>query len=163
MNWKVVLIGAVSVLSLVGCGTTTQPALNAAPTSRAGGFTGVPAYPQSREVATVYADNTGQYGFFIYAQAKITDTWYETSTVGFEVCGVSGCRTFTVPIYKYNSPANWDYGSRYINCYVTDGSSSLKIYASNYSPIVQATPEAQAYTSDDFSPATPSVGNCNGW
>jgi hypothetical protein len=163
MNWKVLIACAVSAFTLAGCGSTTQPALNAAPTARAGGFIGVPAYPQSRGVATVYADNTGHYGFFIYARAKITDTWYETSTVGFKVCGLSGCRTFTVPVYKYYSPASWDYGSQYISCYVTDGSTSLKIYASNYSPIVQAAPEAQAYTSDDFGPATPSVGNCNGW
>ena len=163
MNWKVLIACAVSVFTLAGCGTTTQSASNAAPTTRAEGFTGVLTQSQSGSIATVYADGAGHYGFFLHARAKITDTWYETSTVGFNVCGLSGCRTFTVPVYKYYSPASSDSGSRYINCNVTDGSTSLKIYASNFSPMVQATQEAQAVTSDDFSPATPSVGNCNGW
>ncbi len=159
MNWKVLLVGAVSVLSLAGCGASVDTVSDNIATTRAQGFVSLSS--QSRRITTVFADSNGQYGFFINARAKITDTWYDTSTVAFEVCGISGCRTFTVPVYKYYSPAGWDYGSRYINCYVTDGSTSLKIYASNRSPIVQAAPEAEAYTSDDFGPRTPSVGKCN--
>jgi hypothetical protein len=166
MNWKVLLIGAASVLGLVSCGSSVEPTSNAAPVARAQAFSSIPVYPRSRQVATVttaYHGGNGQFGFFINARAKITDTWYDTVTVGFDVCGNSGCRTFTVPVYKYYGPNSWDYGSQYINCYVTDGSTSLKVYASNYSPIVSvaAGPEAEAYDSDDFGPRTPSVGNCN--
>jgi hypothetical protein len=161
--WKSLLVGAVSVLGLVSCGASVDVESATTPVARAQAFTTIPVYPQSRLVATVYTRGENTFGFFLQARANITDTWYSTSTVGFEVCGRSSCRTFTVPVYKYYSPNSSDYGSRYINCVVSDGSTSLKVYASNYSPIVAVSggPEAEAYDSDDFGPRTPSVGRCN--
>jgi hypothetical protein len=169
MKFKALLVGAMTTVGLMGCGSTSTPVqVNADPVLRT--QAALAAYPYGTLLARHFpAPGEQYYNASIDVRGNITDTWYESVTVALRFCGYKNgvrttCKDRSYTVYK-NSP--WyapGVTGEYIVCKITDGSTEIRVSGQNQSPIVAASPEATATLrdgNDDFGPRPLDYPSCN--
>jgi hypothetical protein len=173
--WKLVLIGAVSVVALVSCGVSTDGQVNAsAPaaktqrfdsdgagdgmTSSAQDYYAVPAYPRQMEWGQRVAWGQSVYKLDISMLGNITDTWYTGVSLYFQICGYWRGQLVKCSEHTYDldrTVPNGTSKTAFFTCDVSNGISEIRVIGQNWSPIVYATPQARVTFeagSDDFGP-----------
>jgi hypothetical protein len=176
--WKLLLVGAVSVVALVSCGVSTQDVANATtPTAKTQGFDSegggegggigssvqdyyaVPAYPRQMEWGQRVAWGQSVYKLDIGMLGNIWDTWYTGVSLNFQICGYWRGQLVRCSEHNYwldrTDPYNGASKTAYFMCEVGSNISEIRVFGQNWSPIVYANPQAKVTFeagSDDFGP-----------